>query len=80
MVETQTQDDQDWCDRCHMNLLPVELYPGVMDAPGQRLCEVCANTYDTHPETRNPQIIGHLIYAKLLELERKIDELALEEE
>ena len=69
------------CERCEMDLLPLQDYgPGRWD-PGSTehrwLCEVCANTC-SEPRPIDLNALVHLLYAKLLDIEKQLGEVKAE--
>jgi len=62
------------CEKCGMDLLPLENYPAGWPKRDRWLCAVCANTH-SEPDIKDVPALVHLLYAKLLDLEKKLDML-----
>lgn len=83
--EDEEEEEAPYCDCCDCNLLPVETYTISWDKKTARYCIVCA-TSGVSVLSRDRDItvsrpikvlgaIGHVLYAKLLDIERKLDAL-----
>lgn len=70
---TQESAPPEGCERCHMDMLPLEPYPVGYPSKDLWLCEICANLHPDSQTTKNLRIIAHILYAKLLDIETKLD-------